>query len=382
MRKFLKYFFRTVISLAVIFIMAYLVAMFTGHQYLLKGIYSTYLRGEKSATIYDAEFFDTREVKANNPKSLPVSSRFQQVSLSAELEKVLEESQTEGFVILKNDSILLKKYYSDYDDTKRTNSFSMAKTITVLLAQAAIQDGFLKYWDQPVKYWLPKLGGAYADSLKLKHLATMTAGLNWREHYTDAFSVTARTYYGDDVEAVMMDYVEVDEMPGEKFEYQSGATQLLGLVVSKAVGKSLAEYASEKFWTPMNAQVDAHWHVDRQGGSELAYCCFNAHVEDFARFGILALNNGKWNGEPLIDASFMRQATRSAFDENYGWGYWIYHHADERVFYHRGILGQYIIVFPERKVVVARIGHKNFEKIGKHHKDFIAIVNEIIAMNL
>ncbi|MBK8658643.1 MAG: serine hydrolase [Bacteroidetes bacterium] len=108
---------------------------------------------------------------------------------------MLEKTKTVAFLVLKEDSILCEQYWDNYTDSSRSNSFSMAKSITTMLAQVAIQKGFLKDWNQKVKTILPELTGPYADSLELWHLSTMSSGLDWDEN-KDPFSVTAKAYYG------------------------------------------------------------------------------------------------------------------------------------------------------------------------------------------
>ena len=142
-----------------------------------------------------------------------------------------------------------------------------------MLVQIAIEKGYIKSWDQKVVDFLDELKGEYVNKLSFKHLSTMTAGLDWNEHYTNPFDITAKTYYGRNVSQLMFDEVSVKMEPGKTYEYQSGATQILGMALEKATGKSLAKMASEWLWKPMGAEHDAFWRIDDNGG-KVTYHCF------------------------------------------------------------------------------------------------------------
>jgi CubicO group peptidase (beta-lactamase class C family) len=228
-----------------------------------------------------------------------------------------------------------------------------------------------------VKDYLPELKGEFADDLTLRNLSTMTAGLDFNEHYSNPFDITAKLYYGPDVESLLMENVPVIEKPGS-YEYQSGATQLLGLCLMKATGKHMADYASEKLWKPLGAEHAAEWHLDNEEGKELAFCCFNSNARDFARFGQMLLQQGNYNGKQILDSSFVAMATVPFVEPFYGHSFWMTDEYGTHIFYQRGILGQYIIVIPEYDVVVVRLGHIRLGNDHNHSTDFRVIVEEVL----
>ncbi len=145
--------------LAAIFLLLGLIVLglfLTGNQYLLKGVWATYLHGEKTATINDARYFDTRIISAGSAQEWPLAEDYNQRSLSDTLEQTLERTQSVAFLIIKNDKIIVEKYWDGYSDTSHSNSFSMAKSITTLLAQMAIQKGIIGSWDDQVIKYLPQ----------------------------------------------------------------------------------------------------------------------------------------------------------------------------------------------------------------------------------
>ena len=366
----------TWISLVMIVLVATI--YFSGNRFLLKGLWAAYLHGNTTATISDAKFFETRTVEAGTANPWKVSDFYYEWDISGTLRTSLEETNTVAFLMVKDGEIVFEEYWDGYSDSSRSNSFSMAKSVTTMLTQCAIQDGSIPSWDTKVKDYLPQLKGEFADELTLRHLSTMTAGLDFNEHYTNPFDITAKLYYGPDVEKLMIENVPVIDKPGDTYEYQSGATQLLGLAVMKATGKTLSEYASEKLWKPMGATYSAEWHLDSENGKELAFCCFNSNARDFARFGQMLLQQGNYNGKQLLDSSFVAMATVPFVEPFYGHSFWMTDDYGTHIFYQRGILGQYIIVIPEYDMVVVRLGHERLGNDENHSTDFRVIVEEVL----
>lgn len=353
--------------------------LLTGNKFLIKGVWATYLHGFNSASIGDSRFFNTRTVEDGKEIPWPVAPNYNQTALSQPLKDVFDQYGAVAYLVVKKGEIVHEQYWDDYSDTSHSNSFSMAKSITTMLVQCAIQDGYMTSWDQKVKDFLPDLQGEFADELTLRHLSTMTAGLDFNEHYTNPFDITARLYYSDNVHDLLIDRVPVAHKPGD-FEYQSGATEFLGLAIREATGKSLAEYASEKLWKPMGAAHPAWWHLDSKGGRELAFCCFNSNGRDFARFGQMLLHHGNFNGTQILDSAFVANATQPFAVPFYGHSFWLDHSHGTDVFYQRGILGQYIIVIPERDMVIVRLGHHRGEKVDAHTNDFHTILEETLKL--
>ncbi len=351
----------------------------TGNQFLVKGLWAAYLHGNTSATISDAQFFDTRTVEAGEPIPWKVSEYAKDWEISWELRKSLEETESVAFLMAQDGEIVFEEYWDGYSESSRSNSFSMAKSITTMLVQCAIQDRIIQGWNQPVKDFLPELKGEFADKLTLRHLCTMTAGLDFNEHYSNPFDITAKLYYGPDVEKLLVENVPVIKEPGlDAFEYQSGATQLLGLCLMRATGRTEAEYASEKLWKPLGAVHSAEWHLDSKNGKELSFCCFNSNARDFARFGQMMLQKGNFNGTQILDTVFVDTATVPFAVPYYGHSFWICDDYGTHVFYQRGILGQYIIVIPEYNAVVVRLGHVRLGSDMHHSTDFRVIVEEVL----
>jgi CubicO group peptidase (beta-lactamase class C family) len=212
--------------------------------------------------------------------------------------------------------------------------------------------------------YLPEFAAGEKATVKIIDLLTMSSGSNWDESYANPFSVTTQAYYGSDIYKVATG-VKIIRPPGTLHSYKSGDTQLLGLIIEKATGKSLSAYAAEKLWHPMGAEHPALWSTDHTGGHEKAYCCFNSNVRDFARLGQLMLDSGRWKGHEIIPMDYYKASITPCKipDETgqpcqyYGYQWWIIP-SEQQIFYARGILGQYIVVIPSKKMVVVRLGKK------------------------
>ena len=209
----------------------------------------------------------------------------------------------------------------------------------------------------------------------------MSAGVDFQEAYSSPFSPTTKLYYGNDLHKIAFGMKEIAE-PGVDFIYQSGVTQLLAFLVEKATGESVSSYVSRELWTPMQAEENALWSLDKKDGMEKAYCCFNSNARDFARFGQLLLNGGSWNGRQLISESYLKEATTpdstlrfAEYDEPnrcYGFQFWHLNYKGMDIPYMRGILGQYVFIIPDKNAVVVRLGHKRSDtRTGQHYPDDI-----------
>ena len=190
--------------------------------------------------------------------------------------------------------------------------------------------------------------------------------------------------FDDDLDKVILG-LNINEKPGKSFKYLSGATQLLAMCLEKATGEHLSDYVSKHFWQPMGAENEALWQLDEApDGIEKAYCCIASNARDFARFGKLYLNNGNWNGQQLLDSTFVKKCITPRFNEtpHYGYGWWMHTVLGKKLYYMRGHLGQFVIVIPEDQLIIVRLGHlKGLQtKEDPHSNDLYTYVEETYKM--
>ena len=349
-------------------------------EYLLKGIRITYLKGHKTAYIDDYPNFDNRTIEAGKPQAWPEHSAYNSVQATQKLQQTNESLGTVAFLIIKNDSIWYESYADGYSATSKTNSFSMAKSVTSALLGKAIRDGYIKNLEQPVADFFPQ----FDKRLTVGDLSSMASGLNWQEDYYNPFGMTAQSYLDENIRKIILD-LKVVEQPGEKFKYLSGNTELLGMVIEKATQKSLPNYLSESFWQPLGMHENALWQLDsEESGMEKAFCCLASNARDFAKFGQLYAHQGNFRGNQLLDSSFVKKSTEPRFSETpyYGYGFWLSNFMHKKIVVMRGILGQYVISIPEDKVIIVRLGHQRGERLTdkKFTKDFYTYIRESYKM--
>ncbi|MFL2609760.1 MAG: serine hydrolase domain-containing protein [Flavobacteriaceae bacterium] len=372
MSKILKWVFIIITSL-ILLIYAFNI------EYLIKGVRTIYLTGNNTAFISDYEYFDNREIANSNPEPWPIHKNFNQFIETEELKVLNEQRETKSFLVIKNDSIVFEKYYDGYDENSLSNSFSVAKSIVVSLMGKAIMEGKIKGLDQPVSDYFDEYKEGLASELTVGDLASMSSGMKWNEKYYSVINITSESYFTDDLRSVILRQKIIDK-PGQSFRYSSGDTQLLAMVIEKATGTTLSDYLSEKFWKPMGAENNALWQLDSDNyGMEKAYCCIASTARDFARFGKLYINNGKWGNEIILDSSFVELATKPVFDSSpyYGYGWWLYNFEGKKVFTMNGHRGQFVISFPEENIIIVRQGSFNEKgRVSNNSGDLYKYISE------
>lgn len=379
MKKVKKFLFRLLVFIAVLILSLYIFKK----DYLLRAVRITYFNGHSTAFLDDYQYFDNSIIqKSNQPQPWSIAKDYNLVKPTERLEKTHQQTGTVAFLIIKNDSIWNENYYDNYSKNSKSNSFSMAKSIVTSALGKAIMDGKIKNLDQKAADFFPEFSKGKSAEMTVGDLASMASGLNWDEAYYDPFSVTTQAYFDEDLKPVILNLKNV-ETPGKQYKYLSGNTQLLAMCIEKATGKPLAEYVSESFWKPMGAESDAFWQTDKKGLVK-AFCCIASNARDFARFGKLYLQHGKWNGKTILDSNFVAKSVRPRFKDSpqYGYGWWLCQFKNKKVYYMRGHLGQYVIVIPEDHLIVVRLGHREIKSSSgnPHNDDFYIYLEETYKM--
>lgn len=354
-----------------------------GYSYLFSGISKTYLKGKMSAHIDDGKFFSHNVIAAGNPIPWEKDPEYNKTSLPKNIVEDLSHSNTASFLVIKNGKLIHEQYWNGYNELSKTNSFSMAKAVTVMLLGKAIEEGKISSVDDRFTDYFPEFKNKeLAENLTLKNLAQMESGLNWEENYKNPFLPNAKVYYGRSLIKATFSR-KFKQHPGTKFEYQSGSTQLLGFAVRKAVNQTLASYLSEKIWTPLGMEQDAEWSTD-ESGMEKTYCCIHSTTRDFAKLGQMFLNDGKAGDQQILNLDFVNQmrAPTEKSDEIYGMGFWINYDNPIKHYYFLGLQGQYIIMVPEHNIVIVRTGSfNNLPKSDRGRPDQVRfLVNETASL--
>ena len=276
------------------------------------------------------------------------------------LDSYMTAYRVSGVLVLKDGKIVLERYGLGRKPTDRWTSFSVAKSVTSTLVGAAIQDGKIKGLGAPVTDYIPELKGSAYDGVTVRQMLMMSSGVKWNEDYVDPNSDVAQAGTkvlepGVDPIVSYLRKLPRANPPGTKFNYNTGETDLVGILVSNAVGKPLATYASEKIWKPYGMERDAVWMTDL-AGHERGGCCISMTLRDYGRVGQFILDGGKAGGKQVVPAGWTKEATARQIDNDsndpgagYGYFWWI-RSADR--YDAVGIFGQAIATFPKDRVIV------------------------------
>ena len=300
-----------------------------------------------------------RKLEAGNP--LPDS--FEVAGKPLSISEYMEQQRLAGMVILQDGKIRKEEYRRDFEQDDRWTSFSVAKSLVSTLVGAAIKDGHIKSIDDPLTAYIPELKGSGYDGVTVLQLLTMTSGVKWNEDYADPKSDVAlfnetKPVDGMDPIIVYMKTLENEATPGTRWQYNTGETNLIGVLVAKATGKTLSEYLSEKVWKPYGMGQDAEWLLN-EGGKEIGGCCISATVRDYALFGQFAMDGGKIGGTSVVPDGWFAKAGKKQADigapgRGYGYQWWTF---DDGSFAGQGIFGQGIFIDPAHKLVIATNGN-------------------------
>jgi len=346
-----------------------------------------------SADIDDYKVFKTRKInnteinfnfkKANEIKpfdtlNYTIKTKKKEYHRKESFENILENNSTVAFIVVRNDSLIYEKYFNDYSRDSKVNSFSTAKSILSLLIGCAIDDGIINSIDDKVIKYIPELKENGFEEIKIKNLLQMNSGIDFKEVYS-AFTDAGNLYYGRDL-IKELKKLKIKYPAGTKFHYSSGDSQILGLVLTRALKDiSLSNYLESKIWKPLEMDYSASWSLDDKG-LEKAFCCLNASAIDFAKIGRLYLNNGNWNGTQIVSKNWIEETI--AYDEsnkinpekyfyNYNW-----YLNPNGTFYTEGYKGQHIYIDKDNNLIIVRLGEKFgemnwptfFEQLSKDYK--------------
>lgn len=298
------------------------------------------------------------------------------------LEELLISTETTAFLVIQDDTVLYENYFNGFSRDSICTSFSIAKSITSALIGIAIDEGLIASVDDPVSMYLEELNQPDLPEITIRQLLSMSSGLKHVFSYAP-FSDATKSYYSPDIRKNALRIKSIDD-PGQYFLYNNCHTQLLGMILERTSGLSVADYTAEKLWQPIESEWDALWNMDSEkSGFELMAMGFNARALDYAKLGRLYLNEGNWNGNQVISRDWIIESTRSDSNINnsedfyfhytdaddpvgeffrdlsgyYSYSWWGYRNGENlHEFFAYGILNQYIYLCPEKNLMILRFG--------------------------
>ena len=284
------------------------------------------------------------------------------------IESFLDKTTTTGFIVLKMDTILTEQYFLGHSEDQRHLSMSVAKSFLSALVGVAIGEGKIGGVQDPVTKYLPELAASGYNDIPIEHLLQMSSGIDFSEEYDDQ-EADINTMFAQMAGGLSVtEYIaklDNGEPSGKRFHYASVDTQVLGMILEKVYGKPVNEILYEKVWSRIGMEHDAYYGTDNHGNA-LVFGFLNATLRDYAKFGLLYLGKGRWQGEQVVPRTWVERSVKPSADhlksENlYGpeWdiGYqykWWVPDGNQGEFTGLGVWGQYLYVNPAERVTIVK----------------------------
>jgi CubicO group peptidase (beta-lactamase class C family) len=295
-----------------------------------------------------------------------------------DLESFLVSTETTAFLVIQNDGLLYEHYANGSDRDSIQTSFSVAKSFASALVGIAVADGVIDL-DDAITDYLPELAerDSAFEGINIRHLISMSSGLRYEEKGTP-WSDDTETYYAPDLRKLALTDSRIIEPPGKRWHYNNFNPLLMGMILERTTDQHVAEFLETRLWQPLGAEAGASWSLDSEAsGFEKMESGINARAIDFAKLGSLYLHEGLWNGTRIMPASWVRESTAvsTEHDPSPAYGYWWWTYRDGELgdyFAALGNKGQFIVVIPQRELVVVRNG-RDFGPV----RDWVEVIADI-----
>lgn len=304
------------------------------------------------------------------------------------LSSYITENHISGIVVLKDDQIRLETYGDGVDSNTLWTSFSVAKSVTSMLLGIALKQGDIRSLDDSLAAYIPELKNQDYGKVTVRQLLTMTSGIRWNEDYQDHQSDVAQMYLQpcQGVEPHILTYMKnlkSIHAPGTLWNYSTGETDLLGILIQKATGKSLAAYLSEKIWQPWGMGQTAYWLADECSHLNFGGSGLSVSLRDYARLGEIMLHKGRFGRNDLFPEEWLANVTSLLYPTGnggggYGYLWWRFPNGSYAAI---GIFGQMIYVNPQKNIVIAQIAawqDASSKALTKKRMEFIEAVERVL----
>jgi CubicO group peptidase (beta-lactamase class C family) len=281
---------------------------------------------------------------------------------------------TRAVLVVHNGAIVAERYAPGYDKNSKFLGWSMGKSITGALIGVLVKEGKLNVAQPaPVAAWKNENDKRHA--ITLENLLQQTSGLNFRENYNSYSSATNMLFYKADMAGYAAS-LPLKATPGSEFYYSSGNSNILSHIIRTTVGEKEYHAFPYKALFHKTGMYHTLLEPDASGtfvGSSFVY----ASARDYARFGLLYLNDGVFNGERIIPEGWVQQTvtpTPANKQKNYGYQFWLngldehdlskkeFPEAPPDMFYADGYGGQRIYIIPSMQLVAVRMGLNKFDE--------------------
>ena len=302
---------------------------------------------------------------SDKPIALPVASEKMPVEImykgtSLAFNEFLKQTDTNAFLVIRNGVMTYEWYKDGVTQSTQLPSYSVAKTMTSIMIGQLINQGKIKESDKFVDYFPNLKAGSSFDLVTIQQLLDMQAGVGVSDNYPSGPTgwgvAIAQMYATTDLDWFLKNNRKMSFEPGSKSEYMSVDTQMLGMIIKKVTGKRVSDYFSKNVWQAVGAKYPATWNVDRIGGTEKTFCCFNASAIDYGRIGMLFLNGGYAGPTKVIDNNWLKRLTTpvTTLDRNWGYGAQVWHPYPNTSLA-LGLHGQFIFINPATRTVIVKL---------------------------
>lgn len=288
-----------------------------------------------------------------------VSTPEEQGMDSARLEGVAEYCEEHGcraVVIARHGRLVWERYWGSWNKDSTDIGYSMVKSFTSALVGIAIAEGHIESIDQSAADFIEEWRGTDKEKITLRHLLSLTSGLEWHEAYSGVSDVSKMSSARDQV-AYVVERPLAHE-PGTRFHYSTGDPELFSRILRVATGVEAKEYAQEKIFDVLGMPTMT-WPSDA-AGQTMTYCCVMAPAREFAKFGYLYLRGGRWEDQQVVSEEWVRESTQPSQDmfPQYGYLWWLPEFPDvpPDTFEARGIEAKHMYVIPSLDIVAVRLG--------------------------
>ena len=381
-------------------------------------IFPKALRVHKVKTLYDKDkivynflnmdkIFPTREIKASknpkplkrNIKTLPETFFFE--GEEKNLQEYLDYFWSDGMIVLHKNEMVYENYWLGNNENKRHISWSVAKSFISALVGIAYEEGLIDSLDDPVTKYLDDFKETGYDGVTIKDILQMSSGVLFNEDYADYDSDINRFGRAVATGTSMRDFSKTltrEREPGTYMHYVSINTQVLGFLLQEVTNKSISQYLYNKIWNPLGMEDSAYFILD-DVKDEFALGGLNATLRDYAKFGLLYLQNGRWNDNQIISKQWIEDShstdgihlvpgERETSSNPWGYGYqWWGPGFPDTDYTASGVYNQYIYIDPLSEIVIAKTS-SNFKYTSElqmskdmHMAMFRAIANHISSIN-
>ena len=273
----------------------------------------------------------------------------------------IPEFNTQAAILIQGNYIIAEYYGEGYDKSSLVTSWSVAKSFTSTLIGIAIDEGYINSINDPITDYLPEWKGKDQDNILLKHLLAMQSGMDDHPLAGVVFSTNMVKYSLDR---------DVLRPPETAFSYSNEDSMLLGEILENATGFSVQDYADKKLFNIL--EIEDKWWTD-QAGNTVTYAGLDMNPRDFAKFGLMVAQDGKWENKEVVSSEWLETATNNYNDlAPYGFQWWTSNSPDEKeynFFSAKGLDGQLIYVWPEIDLVFVRF--TKYQHVGDKESSIV-----------